>query len=178
MKLNDVERVLLCNQLQILEKLDPGSKEYYEYTRRGIEGGYELMYAQAFRAIDKTVSEERCNQVVEVLDMHRALHFSYRDLADKSGITKEDVKFAGFDGNEETESYSFTKYFCEEPPNGRFTELGSTQTFNSHWPMWSTYNAMLSEWQALGRRHELTADEIRRIINVKSGAAGPRRTEA
>lgn len=169
MKLTRTERLILVNQIQILEYLDPDQKEDLAYQRKALQRGYELHYDDVFQEIDDdTMSDDQCQLVVDILDMHRALTFSLADLADKSGIKEDDVKFRGFDGNEETRYFAYAKYFCSEPPTGRFTELGSVNGFNSHRRMLGRYKAMLAEYKKSQDEHSLTREDILRIIGVKA----------
>lgn len=81
MKLSKVERLMLVNQYLILEGLYPDEKEFYANNRKAIEEGFELHYSDLFAGIsDKTLTEKECREVLDILDMFRAITFSYEKL--------------------------------------------------------------------------------------------------
>jgi uncharacterized protein len=81
MKLTKIERLLLVNQLLILEKLYPESAKAYKQERTALREGYELHYKDLFHLIeDETLSEDQCREVLDVLEMYRAITFSARRL--------------------------------------------------------------------------------------------------
>jgi uncharacterized protein len=168
MNLTRFERLMLANQLQILEAVNPDEAESYAYQREALEEGYELHYDAAFEAISSdTMTEADCHFVVDVLAMHRSLQFACNDLGDMTGIDAHDIEFRGFDGNEESRLLGYCKYFCHEKPGpGRFTELTKAwrDDFNSHWPMADRYRQMLKAWRESANPHELTKDDIVRIV--------------
>ena len=76
-------------------------------------------FLQTARFIYDEMSVEECRYVYDVLDLYRVLIRSYGELKDKEGLTPDDVKFAGFDGNNETKRWAFARHLKEE---GRWTE--------------------------------------------------------
>src|SRR3954468_5735854 len=123
LKLTRTERWILANQYRILEALYPDEAKRLAEYREAIEHGYELHYDWIAHSIyDKgdALSAEECKEVIQILDMHRALKRSYEALTDKSGIKEYGVKFAGFDGNNETAQMAYARYFCEQD-GGKFT---------------------------------------------------------
>jgi uncharacterized protein len=75
------------------------------------------------------------------------------------------VKFAGFDGNNETSQMAYARYFCEHR-GGRYKTLG-IKDLNSHFPLRSLYRAMVKAWKKSANEHELTRDDIVRITSAK-----------
>jgi uncharacterized protein len=146
MSLSRTERWMLSNQYQILEKLYPEEAESYAEIREAIECGYEAHY-ELPSIYAETMSEEECREVWHILDMFRALHDSYKALADKSGIEKRKIEFAGFDGNSESRYLGYASYYCRHD-GGRFSELRPVE--NSHMPCLDRYLAMLSRWEGIG----------------------------
>lgn len=165
MKLTRAQRWTLSNQYRILEALYPDEAEDLRHTREALESGYELAYPPVNISEDG-VTEEECREVVDILDMHRALHFSYGRLEDKKGIKEGDVRFRGFDGNNETKYLSYARYFCGLDGGGeRFKELDRGDGFNSHMPVVDMYRRMLAVWMGqLDRRHDLTKAEIQLVL--------------
>ena len=170
MKLTRVERLILANQLAILERLsdDPHEKAHYAYLRAGLQHGFVYAYDEAVQMIDKDeLTEDRCKFVIDVLDMHRALKSGYDALQDKSGIEEHLIEFPGFDGNYEAAYLGFCRYFINKPNAKRFNDLKKGDDYNSHMPTLDRYAAMLDEWNKSADRHRLTRTEIQRIVSAK-----------
>lgn len=167
MKLTRKERLFLSNQLKILEKTYPDEAEYYAKHRKAIEMGYSLHYDGVAEHLYNEMSEEECREVINILDMYRALTFSYKNLEDKSGIEERRIEFPGFDGNNETDQMAYTEYFINDL--NRFDELRDNSEFpdyNSHCPMLDKYRKMLKSWEESSNKHNLTKSEIIRILEA------------
>ena len=166
--LTKVERLILVNQCLILEKLYPRKASSYGYVREGLELGYSRAEDYALEQIrDCHLTAETCAEIVDVLNMHRALYASSRQLRGASGIDRKDLKFQGFDGNEEASSLRFVAYVCSQPPKGRYREVCNPKKLGSHTTMWPRYRAMLREWRAMGSKGAyLSEAEIRRIVGA------------
>lgn len=167
MDLTKIERLIIANQFKILEKLYPEEAEYYAKNRKALENGYKLHYQWIIENIYDEMSEDECQEVVDILNMYRSLTFSYQKLSDKSGIDESEIKFPGFDGNNETRQYSYTNYFIMDLE--RFDELrgGSEYAdFNSHSEMLDRYRRMLNEWKKYDDRHNLSRDAIISIVKA------------
>jgi uncharacterized protein len=171
--LSPVERLMLANQLRILEKLDTENADEYQKQRDIIVNGYTIEYGEVFTEIYDEMSVEECRYVYDVLDLYRVLIRSYEELKDKEGLTPDDVRFQGFDGNNETKRWAFARHLKEE---GRWTET-LTGDLNSH----STrtmrlYPKMLERFepiqQAILNSHPgnwiLSADQIKKVIDWKA----------
>jgi uncharacterized protein YfbU (UPF0304 family) len=136
MKLTKIERLLLVNQLLILEKLYPESAKAYKQERTALREGYELHYKDLFHLIDdETLSEDQCRDVLDVLEMYRAITFSARKLPPTSKIHEHYyLDFHGFDGNNESALMAYTRYFINDLD--RYNELREAgkkhDDFNSH----------------------------------------------
>ncbi len=171
MRLTRTERLLLANQYLILEKLCPEEAESYAKWREALESGYQLHYGWLAEHIyEEEMTDAECREVVDILDMHRALKRAYESLADKSGIEEWRVKFRGFDGNNECKQMGYARYFCaiDGPHNPRFPEVDQGDNFNSHCPSLGRYRAMLAEWHKSKNEQELTGDDVLRIAGAKA----------
>lgn len=155
-KLTKTERLILANQYQILEVLGAKEAERYRNHRMALERGYALHFTDAFENISDEMSEEECTFVLDVLSMYRALHASHEKLKDKTDIDASSAQFLGFDGNNEPRHLAYCHYFCEHL--GNFSELCPIP--NSHRQMLDIYRRTLRAWEAMGRPHELTKDQI------------------
>lgn len=167
MKMSLTERAIIANQLKILEKLYPEDAKNYAIYRTAIENGYEMHYFDFFEGSLEEMSKEECLEVIDILDMYRALTFSYQKLTDKTGIDENEIHFDGFDGNEEPRQYWYARYFILDLD--RFKELTYGQEYpdlNSHCNKLETYRGMLSVWKSIEDRFNLNADQMRRILDA------------
>jgi hypothetical protein len=171
--LSPLERLTLANQLRILEKLDTENADEYQRHRDIIEHGYTIQYGEVFTGIYDEMSVEECRYVYDVLDLYRVLIRSFEELKDKEGLTPDDVKFRGFDGNNETKRWAFARHLKEE---GRWTET-LVGELNSHsMSTMRLYPKMLERFEPIQRAildsHSgnwiLTADQIKKVIDWKA----------
>ncbi|QUM90202.1 YfbU family protein [Moritella sp. 36] len=164
-EMTDIERLSLINQFLILEKLYPEEADYYEKNRIALEQGYKAHYKTIFEHLWEEMSEESTKEVLDILEMHRAITWSVSDL-DKTNKLKSKYFFRGFDGNEESEQLSYCHYFIVNLE--RYQELVQNQEypdFNSHCNMLQKYRRMLSVWKEEKEQYELrlTLDQIKMI---------------
>ena len=169
MDLSKKDRLIIANQLKILEKLYPEEADDYVKHRMAIENGYKLHYSWLLAHLSDEMSEEDCREVLDILNMYRALKFSYKELDDKSGIDEKKIRFAGFDGNMEGNQYYYTNYFIIDLD--RFNELrdGSEYPdFNSHHPMLEKYKKMLGVWNGFQDedKFHLDKERIERVLRA------------
>lgn len=168
MELNKKERLQLSFQLRILEKLYPDEQEYYANHRKAIEDGYQLHYDWITENLSDGLTKDECKFVLDVLDMYGSLYFSVRELKE-TDLSIDDVKFPGFDGNNETMFMAYTKYFIEDLD--RFKEIQETTNgyYNSHTRLISKYKNMLVKWKkyTADYNYKLTEDNIKEILDTK-----------
>lgn len=163
------ERLILANQYEILEHLDADQAKYYIHLKDALTSGYELEYGRLTSAFeDPGMTIDECREVSDILEMHRTLVFSHRELKDNAaGIDPDDVQFGGFDGNEETRQFGYYRFIKDE---NKYGELTPPDGGNSHHPTLGRYRRMLRAFRDVrnpGRG--LSADEIKAVI-----AAGKR----
>ena len=169
MELSKVERLLFANQFRILEKLYPDDAEYYENNRIALEEGFQGHYSNIFEGISEDeLSEEECEEVIEILNMYRAITFSYQNSDDKEGISESDIRFEGFDLNDQYEGKRviYARYFINNL--NRFVELKYEKAYadcNSHWCKMSDYRRMLNIWKELNKEMTLSNAEIKRLVS-------------
>jgi uncharacterized protein len=163
MTLTETERLLLVNQFRILEKLDATEADHHHRMAEILERGFTREYSLLTNGFSKEVSATTCEEVCDILDMHRALHYSYTDLEDKSAIDAADLAFDGFDGNNETEYLSYASFlinglnYWQESKN-------AGDGLNSHHSTLDRYRPMLRKWKASADKRRLTRDDILRIV--------------
>jgi uncharacterized protein len=165
------ERLLLYNQyaiLMVLAKSDYERKDY-EQKCEALMSGYEREYDELFDFLSDGVPRAVCQEVLDILDLHRALmNFYVKQASDSYDL--EEFRFIGFDGNEETSHYSYCRYFVEEL--GRYSELSDDRNrgLNSHWPILPTYQSMLTFWKQLPRKWDLSVKEVAELLARKNGS--------
>ena len=167
MELNEKDRLIIANQLKILEKLYPEEADYYAKHRKAVEQGYKLHYSWLVEHFYDEMTEDECREVLDILDMYRAIAFSFKKLQDKSGIDERSVRFAGFDGNNEGKQFSYAQYFIVDL--GRFEELSCDAKypdFNSHREMLGKYRRMLQKWRGYTERFELDRSQLRELLEA------------
>lgn len=167
MDLSLKDRLIISNQLKILEKLYPDEASYYAAQRKAIENGYKSHYDDLVNYFSDEMPEEDSREVVDILDMYRALTFSYQKLGDTSGISEASIRFRGFDGNNESSQLVYAGYFIIDLE--RFEELKYGQKYpdlNSHAPMLDKYRRMLTIWNDLENRFELSKEQIITILQA------------
>lgn len=146
MKLTDTERLILANQYEILSALR--NDESYARLADALRDGHEWLYSQSFDYLSPNLSEKDTEHVLSILGIFSDLKASYAKLADKSGIEQHDVAFLGFDGNNESDLYSFAQALRK---NNRFTETLGEHGKNSHMPTTDLYERMIAKWRDLGK---------------------------
>ena len=162
--MDKLKRYELINQLLILEKLYPEEADYYARNRKALENGYELHYSWLTENISDGLSEEECKEVLDILDMYRSITFSWQRLHEVKELPDE-LKFRGFDGNNETALMGYVQYFIIDLQ--RFAELTYGKEhpfFNSNCPMLDKYRRMLTVWKQY--KFDLTQDQIASVMEA------------
>lgn len=168
MELTKKERLILYNQYEILKAINPEEAEDYEVNQDILINGFKVNYENLIEGFGEETSEEISNFVIDVLQMYRVLNNSYDSLNDegKEQIDLYNISFKGFDGNYETDYYTYAKFYLNQL--GRFEELKESEHFeiNSHRNMLSNYRRMVSLWKEVktGRYDNLTLENMLYII--------------
>ena len=186
-ELSKKDRLFLSNQLEILKnqhlilrKLNEQEASlvdisYYDNLIKALREGYELHYGDAFEDIYDGLSYDDCRFVLDILEMYRGITYSFLALerANKlDRLTKEQIKFDGFDLNTETKYFSYAKYFLID--FGRYREIrdivGPYYDFNSHTSLTlPKYKRQLDIWKSylsLDTRYQMSEEEICKILDV------------
>lgn len=169
-KLSIVERQLLINQLKIMQLLD-SSNDDYQNQITALEQGYEIHYPEVFSISEDTMSVEECRLVLDILEMFRGIIYSYlalERLHQLKEMKKEDVRFVGFDGNNETKYMFYARYFINDLD--RYSEIQeiSYPDYNSHAELLPTYRVMLNRWrdfqEKLPNPYLMTEEQIKVVL--------------
>jgi uncharacterized protein YfbU (UPF0304 family) len=171
--LSPQERIILSNQYRILEALHPRDADAFKRMQEIVDNGYELHYDSLNVAIlECKMTEEQCEEVMDILDMYRALHDSHEHLKDKKDISKHEVQFEGFDGNGERGADGYLGYArflilterrWEEVQKDRHPGFD----LNSHCPVIEMYRRMLATWKTMDKKRALSLEEIKLILAEK-----------
>ena len=167
MKLDLKDRLIISNQLKILEKLYPEDANYYSQHRTAIEQGYELHYPWLIEHFYDEMSSAECKEILDILDMYRAITFSTKKIDDLTGVNEYWLQFKGFDGNNESKQLAYAKYFIIDL--GRYEELKygmEFPTLNSHSQTLEKYRRMLSHWQTHGKSFELSKTDLMNLLEA------------
>ena len=162
--MDKLKRYELINQLLILEKLYPDEADYYAKNRKALEYGFELQYSWLTENLSEGLTAEECKEVLDIMDMYRSITFSWTHLNPKENIP-DNIKFKGFDGNNESALRSYVQYFIMDLE--RFDELKYGQSFpsfNSHTRMIERYQHQLRIWRNFD--YELTEEQIALILEA------------
>lgn len=166
MDLSIKDRLVIANQLKILEKLYPEEAKDYANHRKAIEQGYKLHYPWLTEWFDEEMSVAESREVLDILAMYRAITFSYKKAEDKEGLDESKIKFHGFDGNDEGKQFGYALYFIVDL--GRYTELTGGAEYpdlNSHgWPSLENYRERLGIWNRYEDKHSLTIAQIKELL--------------
>jgi uncharacterized protein YfbU (UPF0304 family) len=129
-----------------------------------VEKGYTLRYEWLTEHLYDEMAECECREVLDILEMYRAMIFSQQKLGESEELTEKSVRFPGFDSNNEAKQHSYTRYLVIDVcRNGT-----QYPDFNSHCKMLPTYKSMLNIWNSLSDKYDLAANEIKKILEIKS----------
>ena len=168
MNLTKSERLSLIYQMKILERLYPEEAVQFSQNRTALEEGFTLHYEWIFESLRDEMSEEDCQEVLNILDMYRAITFSLQKIDGCDDLEDHRLaKFKGFDGNNEGQRMDYVRYFIVELE--RYDELkqGKLPTFNSHTRMLPTYQKMLERWGEVERSFEMSREQIAFVLGAE-----------
>lgn len=174
-RLNDGEKLILlmlCDlhkHLKVKGEIDP------DFVTEAVTGGHywglRWRYSGIFHGHED--NEQVVSEVVDVLDMWSFLESGCAKLStkDKARVATEaapfgkNVRFRGFDGNNETEHLGIARFLIEQLD--RFSSFDG-RDLNSHHPSMETYRRMLRVFDPIRRNlmgRELEVSEIIAILN-------------
>ena len=168
MELDKGQRVILVNQYLILEMLYPEQADGFSRHRKALEEGYTIHYGDIAEFFYDDFPKDKCQFVLDVLDMYRSFVFSYNEMEDTSGLEKEKIRFQGFDGNNEGHYRAYCQHFIVDLE--RFQELKGEHVypdFNSHTPMNEYYRGQLEKWKARQKDFRVTKEQLKEILDYK-----------
>lgn len=166
MTLTLTERLIISQQLQILEKLYPDNQHSFYIQRKAIEDGYELHYSDLTEVFSEGLDSSDCAEVLEILSMYRGIIYSYKNLSNNSNVDAKHICFPGFDGNHETSRMAYVRYFINDLE--RFEEIKELNNgyYNSHTPMLDKYRKMLIIWNSYKSKYKMSIEEVEHLIHI------------
>lgn len=172
MELSKKERLILYNQYEILKLLNKNDKytvEKYELNQEILSNGYKYNYGDLVEWMFNDTPDNISEFVWDVFSMYRSLHNSYHELSSeyKDQVDLDDITYQGFDGNEESDYYSYANFILEDMK--RFDEIynNGIVELNSHSHKVPAYKKMLNTWSKIrnDKYSKLTLNQINEIIN-------------
>lgn len=164
MEMTHAQRLILSNQYKMMTLLDPENVERYRRLQTIIERGYGLQMRELDREFGE-LSEAVCRTIIDVMELHHALHVSWTNLKEPGAIEERRLHFLGFDAATEARYLGYVRFMVNV--EGRYTHFDSgTHGFNAQTPMWEKYQRMLTVWHTCPRQYHLSANEIAQIINA------------
>lgn len=160
-ELTDKERLFLANQHEILGHLNKDNSDYHFKLAEQLRDGHEWLYSQSFDNFSENLPDDAAELVLNILQIYEMIQDAYDGLSDKSLISEHQIKFPGFDGNNETEFMGFVDALEKD---NRFVDVIQTGNRNSHSPKVHVYERMISKWQAFGKPYNLTTEQLIEIL--------------
>lgn len=158
MHLTRKERLSFIYQLRILEALCPDAAPGYAQTRDALEKGFASDYCGALFSLPDELSIEACEEVIDILDMYRAITLAVSRLpADAPAARHRLARFAGFDAVFERQQGAYVRHVIAQ---GRFAELADTAERSARRPMLPLYRALLERWSLLVHRFQLEEEQL------------------
>lgn len=176
--ITDGEKLILSMLADLLQHQGVKSDLDPKLVMSGLYGGHywglRMKYNGLFHG--HRDSDERVAEVIDYLDMWSFLETGFDKLSaqDKQRVKVEaapfgeDVKFRGFDGNNESEYMSIARFLVDDLE--RFTHFAGRAALNSHMPVVGGYRRMYQVFERIrptlvGR--ELSAAEIIELLNAR-----------
>lgn len=163
-QLTDAERVILATQHDILARLDIDQQKYHEAMAEALRDGHSGVYNKLFEWMSPVLSEDKQTLVFAILNLYAALKNSSRNFGPDAGIAAEDLAWPGFDGNNESDLYSFS---CALARAGRYKELLGEDGVNSHGSTVDIYDRMLMRSIELNAKPPFTVDQVKQILDAR-----------
>ena len=167
--LTKLERVLLVNQLRILEALYPDEASDLSVQREVLEYGYEMLYEWYTDHIcegSSVMTVEESLEVWDTMDMFDAINRSLPE-----GFNTEEysvIQFRGYSGNNEGKFMSFARFTVERLKRFEYIPMQEVDRWNSHFPMRPAYRRMLNEWKKVpeSNRFNMSVDELKIVLDA------------
>jgi len=170
-KLTDVERQILINQNLILSEFNSDEKENYIWNADVLYHGYEGLYDDVV-SVETSVNSSVSDIVLDILNLYDDLLVSYQHLSkdEKEEYSIDNIKFDGFDRNEETDEYYFCEFILKKKNNFPDLKLDEDFQLNSHMPRLRMYINQLNFVEKIDNKKlfELDLQDIKDVMSAKN----------
>jgi uncharacterized protein YfbU (UPF0304 family) len=178
--LSDGDKLILLTLRDLFKelKLKSGGEMDLDFIAEAIFGGHSWGLKWEYSGIFHGHEDAKAvvSEVVDVLDMWRFMESGHERLSkkDNARVVAEaqpfgkDVKFLGFDGNDESEYLGVARFMIEKL--GRFTCF-KDRDLNAHMPTLDIYRRMLAVFEPIRSTlvgKELNADQLISILKSRS----------
>lgn len=134
-----------------------------------LQRGYTIFYSMVDEWVSEEMSVDDGHFVLQILNIYRQIEgYKQKNPEDKEVNEHYYSVFAGFDGNEESKFFSFTRFlierqdkYAEQKPYWR-----DTDGLNSHAPMKDKYEKMITKWEETGGGYNFDRDRILEILSA------------
>ncbi|PPF36976.1 YfbU family protein [Pseudoclavibacter sp. AY1H1] len=181
------DRLVLSLLHRILARVLPedangadGDEEYQLKKAEILESGYTGQYWLEVAGFETELSKRDSGRVVDILDMHRIITFSVRQLEEAGTPVEPELerrlRFRGFDHNDSLEGHmaGYVRFLMADGRHWSelIPQIEETNDGNSHMPMLEVYQRMLTEYRRImaGREQRyhpdnylLSSEELTRV---------------
>lgn len=175
-QISDGEKLILFMLCDMYSKTVKNGEMEPEFIKSAIFGGHYwgLNWKLTGLLHDHRASNRALGEVVDILDMWSFIEEAYEkfDQSQRERIKKEAepfgeyVEFRGFDGNNEAEHLSITRFMIEDM--GRFTRF-SKRDLNSHHPILGRHLRMFNVFEPMRKDlvgHGLSPEQVITILRA------------
>lgn len=143
-RLTDVERLLLINQLTIRKHLE--KSRAYDRHLTILEQGYAAHYGEVLHVLKPDLADDVAGFVSDVLGMYDAIALGLAESRDKR-ITKHALaRFRGFDAKSESAALAYARFLLAPKDAYRALKKRAPDELDAKTPMRTVYAAMLQSW--------------------------------
>ena len=180
MKISDGEKLILLMLSELYEKMGIQGEIEPEFIKSAIfrDQLWGIPWKYSGIPFEEQEIPEIAKEVVDILDMWSFIEHGYQNLSDDEKAqlvvdadpSGKDLKFRGFDGNNEPEHMGAASFLINDLD--RFEEFKG-RSMNSHMPSIETYRRMLSAFEPMRRNLVtgcLTLPNLAAILNEKNAS--------
>jgi len=171
-ELTEMERKLLIRCGTAMESKDPEHKARWEHFIDIFQRGYEKYYGDYLPNLtsidlDTPISDDVYTCVDKILEVYSAINQYKQENPGDTAVANDHMStFPGFFGNDYGEYHGFLLFLGRSDPSPEVLAGIDPAKLNSHHPMVSTYNAMISYWESLGNeRYKLSKVQITKLLS-------------
>ncbi len=166
--LEKYQRLNLINQYEILLRLAKSQDDEYFVKKyeRNIEilnNGYVSEYYMLIEGISDEFSKEEAALVWDILEIYENIQYSYKKLKN-SKITQDQIRFDGFDGNNESGHLAFCDFILLTLDRFAVLKEKGRDDFNSHSRRCERYEAMRQKWIEMNKPFEMSEKQIEFLL--------------